>query len=194
MEIVTKRFLLRDFVELDRSAFLAYQADPRSQTFYEPSSASAEQATRLFETFLRWADDRPRINYQLAIVPQQEPEAIIGCCGLRGAQCTVGEMELGIELAPNYWGRYAYAVEVGRALLDFGFRELKLDVISGSTVSANKRIARLAEWIGAEVVTICPGSAWMSERGWNEVHWRITKKHWDDRVALLYNNRGTSGS
>jgi RimJ/RimL family protein N-acetyltransferase len=36
-------------------------------------------------------------------------------------------MELGIELAPNYWGRYAYAIEVGRALLDFGFRELRLN-------------------------------------------------------------------
>lgn len=61
-------------------------------------------------------------------------------------------MELGIELAPDYWGRYAYAIEVGRALLDSGFRQLRLEVISGSTVSTNARIARLAEWIGAEVV------------------------------------------
>jgi ribosomal-protein-alanine N-acetyltransferase len=194
MEIVTRRFLLRDFVELDRPSFLDYQADPRSQIFYEPGDANPEQTTRLFETFLRWANEHPRINYQLAIVQRQEPEVLIGCCGLRGAQCPVGQMELGIELAPNYWGRYAYAIEVGRALLDFGFRELKIDSIYGSTVSANERITRLAEWIGAEVVAIRPGSVWMSERGWHEVDWRITQEQWDHRIALLNKNRGPASS
>lgn len=184
MEIVTRRFLLRDFVELDRSPFLAYQADPRNQAFYEPSEANPEQAKRLFKTFQRWASSRPRLNYQLAIVQRQEPYPLVGCCGLRGAECEAGEMELGIELAPNYWGRYAYAIEVGRALLDFGFRELRLDVISGSTISANIRIARLAEWIGAEVVAIRPGSSWLSERGWNEVDWRITRERWDHRATV----------
>ncbi len=185
MEIVTRRFLLRDFVESDRSPFLEYQADPRNQIFYEPSTASPEHATRLFETFQMWASERPRLNYQLAIVQRQEPYALVGCCGLRGRGCDTGEMELGIELAPTYWGRYAYAIEVGRALLDFGFRELQLDVISGSSVSANTRIARLAEWMGAEVVAIrLAGATWMSERGWNEVEWRITTKQWERRTTV----------
>lgn len=184
MEIVTKRFLLRDFVELDRSPFLDYQADPRSQIFYEPSEASPENSARLFETFCTWASEQPRLNYQLAIVQQREPHALVGCCGLRGRGCDAGEMELGIELAPDYWGRYAYAIEVGRALLDFGFNKLRLDAISGSTVSANVRIARLAEWIGAEVVVIRSGSTWMSERGWSEVDWRITREQWERRTIV----------
>lgn len=184
VEIVTRRFLLRDFVELDRSPFLDYQADPRNLRFYEPDQASPEHATRLFETFQRWAADRPRLNYQLAIVQRQEPYALIGCCGLRGMECETGEMELGIELAPTYWGRYAYAIEVGRALLDFGFRELGLEVISGSTVSANVRINRLAEWFRAEVVAIRPGSSWMSARGRNEVHWRIAREMWEHRLPI----------
>lgn len=179
MEIVTKRFLLRDFVELDRFPFLAYQADPRSQIFCKPSPGSLEHVTRLFETFQTWASERPRLNYQLAIVQRHEPYTLVGCCGLRGSGCDTGEMELGIELAPTYWGRYAYAIEVGRALLDFGFRELQLDIISGSTVSANTRIARLAEWIGAEVTDIRPGAAWMSDHGWSEVDWRITQEQWN---------------
>ncbi|MGC1310168.1 MAG: GNAT family N-acetyltransferase [Phormidesmis sp.] len=179
MEIVTRRFLLRDFVEWDRSPFLEYQADPRSQIFRRPSTASLEQATRLFETFQTWASERPRLNYQLAIAQRQEPYTLVGCCGLRGRGCNTGEMELGIELAPTYWGRYAYAIEVGRALLDFGFGELQLDVISGSTVSANTRITKLAEWIGAEVIEIRPGAAWMRDRGWSEVNWQITQERWN---------------
>jgi|GEM_PF-607941 len=89
-----------------------------------------------------------------------------------------------LELAPDHWGRYAYAIEVGRALLDFGFRELRLDVIFGSTISANLRIARLAEWFGAELVTIRPGSTWMSEQGWSKVDWRITRAQWNLRMTL----------
>lgn len=185
MEIATKRFLLRDFVELDRSPFLDYQADPRSQIFYEPSQVSAENSIGLFETFRTWASEHPRINYQLAIAQRQEPYALVGCCGLRGKGCIEGEMELGIELAPDYWGRYAYAIEVGRTLLDFGFGELKLNAISGSTVSANVRIARLAEWIGAEIVAIRAGSMWMSERGWSEVDWRITREQLEHRINLI---------
>lgn len=184
MEIVTKRFLLRDFVELDRSPFLDYQADPRSQIFYEPSQASGENSTRLFDTFCTWACEHPRLNYQLAIVQRREPYVLVGCCGLRRRGCDPGEMELGIELAPNYWGRYAYAIEVGHALLNFGFRELRLDAISGSTVSANVRIARLAKWMGAEVVAIRPGSTWMSQRGWSEVDWRITLEQWERRTTI----------
>jgi [ribosomal protein S5]-alanine N-acetyltransferase len=178
MEIITRRFLLRDFVEADRSPFLEYQADPRSQVFYEPSATGSEHTTRLFDTFLRWASEQPRRNYQLAIVQRREPYALVGCCGLRGSGYDRGEMELGIELAPIYWGQYAYAIEVGRAILDFGFRELQLNVISGSTVSANTRITRLAEWVGAEVVEICPGAVWMNDRGWSEVRWRITREHY----------------
>jgi [ribosomal protein S5]-alanine N-acetyltransferase len=185
MEIATKRFLLRDFVELDRSPFLDYQADPRSQIFYEPNEASVANSIGLFETFRAWASEHPRINYQLAIVQRREPYALVGCCGLRGKGCQESEMELGIELAPDYWGRYAYAIEVGRALLDFGFGELRLNTISGSTVSANLRIARLAEWIGAEIVAIRAGSMWISERGWSEVDWRITREQWEHRTNLI---------
>lgn len=184
MKIVTKRFLLRDFVDSDRYPFLDYQTDSRSQIFYEPSKANPENLTRLFETFCMWASEQPRLNYQLAIVQRREPNVLIGCCGLRGKGRDAGEMELGIELAPSYWGRYAYAIEVGRAMLDFGFKELRLEAISGSTISANVRIARLAEWIGAEVVAIRAGSTWMFERGWTEVDWRITKEQWDRSTII----------
>jgi ribosomal-protein-alanine N-acetyltransferase len=183
MEVTTARFLLRDFVVADRPAFLAYQADSRNVAFYGPDEATPEHATRLFDTFQAWAVERPRRNYQFAIVQRHEPHALVGCCGLRSAGRQAGEAELGLELAPDYWGRYGYAVEVGRALLDFGFGELRLNAISGPTVSANARIVRLAEWFGAEVVSIRPGPSWMSAHGWSEVHWRITRERWAARGA-----------
>lgn len=184
MEILTRRFLLRDFVEADRPAFLAYQADPRARAFYGPDEASQEDTANLFETFRAWSWECPRLNYQLAIVQRAGPHALVGCCGLRRGTAEPGGAELGLELAPDYWGHYGYAVEVGRALLDFGFAKLGLTAVSGSTVSANNRVQRLAEWFGAEVESVRPGPAWMEDRGWSEVGWRITRDQWMSHTAV----------
>jgi ribosomal-protein-alanine N-acetyltransferase len=183
MQLVTSRFLLRDFVEADRPAFLAYHADPRYLVFSGPEVGTPEHAHRLFDTFQAWAFERPRLRYQLAIVRRQDPHRLVGCGGLRGAKGKSGEAELGIELAPNYWGRHGYAVEVGGCLLQFGFCRLGLGAIHAVTMSGNVRAARLAEWFGAETVGVRPGPAWMSARGWNEVEWRITRERWKPRVS-----------
>ena len=41
------------------------------------------------------------------------------------------DAELGIELAPQFLGRYAYGIEVGKALIEFGLHELGLKEIRG---------------------------------------------------------------
>ena len=73
MEIVTKRFLLRDFIEADAPAFEAYHADPRSLEFYGADEAKPGHAQELLEIFKNWAGEHPRSNYQLAIIGV-EPE------------------------------------------------------------------------------------------------------------------------
>lgn len=143
MELVTKRFLLRDFREEDVSAFAAYHADPRSLEFYGAEEAVPGHAQRLLQTFGSWARESPRRNYQLAITQREPPHLLIGCCGLRSAESEDGKAELGIELVPEFWGRYGYAIEVMRALMEFGFRTQKFCEIYGGTVSANARVARL---------------------------------------------------
>ena len=183
MEIMTPRFLLRDFTEAERPGFIAYHADPRYLALSGPDEADPQHSQRLFQTFRDWTSEQPRRNYQLAILQRQEPQALVGCCGLRGAGCEVGKAELGIELAPAYWARHGYAIEVGRALLEFGFGDLGLQEIYGVTVDANARIARLAEWFGAEAVATRSGAAWMSARGWNETEWRITRDQWRRRAV-----------
>jgi [ribosomal protein S5]-alanine N-acetyltransferase len=178
MEILTKRFLLRDFEDSDESAFVAYQADPRMLEFYGDEAVKPGHARQLVEAFRTWAQERPRRNYQLAIVRRDEPRRLVGCCGLRGVDSAARTAELGIELAPREWGRYGYAIEVMRALAKFGFEELGLNELYGSTVSANARIARLASSLGA-VATRLDTPAWMTARGWSRVEWRVTREQWE---------------
>jgi ribosomal-protein-alanine N-acetyltransferase len=177
MEIITKRFLLRDFVQEDESAFLAYHADPRYAEFCLPEEVTPDFTHQLFEQFIQWATEVPRCNYQLAIVDRRNLK-LIGCGGLRQDSNADGQAELGIELTPQYWGRYAYAIEIGKALIDFGFRDLELEEILGISVSANLRVSRLAERYGFQAIETQPGSDWMRVRGWSQVVWRLTRESW----------------
>jgi hypothetical protein len=38
--------------------------------------------------------------------------------------------------------------------------------------------------LGAEVVGIRSGPPWMSDRGWSELDWRITREQWGRRAAI----------
>src|SRR5262245_49849295 len=59
-----------------------------------------------------------------------------------------------------------YATEAARALLGFGFRDLRIDEVRSETVSANVRVVALARRLGLAEVGAHPGPAWMSARGW----------------------------
>lgn len=178
MEILTRRFLLRDFLPEDAPAFEAYHADPRSLEFYSAEQATAGHAGELLDFFRGWAAEQPRRNYQLAIVRRDATQTLVGCCGLRTADAVPGTAELGIELAPDYWGRYKYATEVLQSLARFGFDELGLQEIFGSTVSANRRIVRLLESSGATTI-VGTTPSWMSAKGWTRVEWRLARGDWE---------------
>ena len=178
MLIETNRFLLREFTTEDTPAFVAYHRDPRYTALYGPEEAEPNHLNHLVETFMAWAEEQPRLNYQLALCRKAGLMPLIGCAGLRRAGCREGEAELGIELAPDVWGRYRYAVEITQALLDLGFSHLGLKRVFGFTLSANEAVRRLAEWFGASVVGTRPGPEWMQERGWMQVEWEVTPARW----------------
>jgi RimJ/RimL family protein N-acetyltransferase len=175
--IATRRFLLRDFAPADRAAFLVYHADPRYLALYGPEEADPGHASGLLECFALWAGERPRRNWQLAVV-RRDGKALVGCCGLRRAGCEEGSAEIGVELAPAYWGRHGVALEIARALIGLGFGELGLERLFGVTTSANVRAARLAAWFGAAETGSRPGPAWMQARGWSETTWQVSREAW----------------
>jgi ribosomal-protein-alanine N-acetyltransferase len=178
IEITTKRFLLRDFVQEDEPAFLAYHTDPRYAEFCSAEEVAPDFTHQLFQRFMQWASAVPRRNYQFAIVDRRNLQ-LIGCGGLRQDGYVTRQAELGIELAPQYWGRYAYAIEVGKALIDFGFRGLELKEIIGLSISANLRVARLAERYGFQAIDTQPGSDWMRVRGWSQIKWQLARESWE---------------
>ncbi|MBD2104956.1 GNAT family N-acetyltransferase [Leptolyngbya sp. FACHB-261] len=178
MEIVTKRFLLRDFTQEDAPSFFAYHADPRYAEFCAPEEVELSHTRELLHLFSEWAIERPRRNYQLAIIDRRNSQELVGCAGLRCEGYGPDQAELGIELAPQFWGRYAYAIEVASALVEFGFRDLGLNEIRGISVSANSRVARLAHRYGFIAIGTRPSPDWMCARGWSQIEWQLTREAW----------------
>jgi ribosomal-protein-alanine N-acetyltransferase len=176
MLIEQPRFLLRDFIEADRAGFLAYQMDPRYLALYDFDASDVQRPNDLFDLFRKWSGATPRCNFQIGIFDRRTGE-LCGCAGLR--KTTDDTAILGIELAPATWGRFALALDVAAALIDYGFRELRLATIFGDTASGNKRVAKLARWFGADLIAEREGPEWMRVRGFREVDWAINRAIWE---------------
>lgn len=178
VQIRTDRLLLREFTPEDEQAYLALQADPRYTEFHDPEQSAPQHARELFRLFCEWAAERPRRNYQLAVVEGRGSQQLIGSCGLRLEGKADGTAEFGLELAAESWGR-GYGTEAARALLGFGFRHLRLAEVRSESVNGNARVVALARRIGLVEIDTHPGPAWMSTRGWHKIEWQLTRETWE---------------
>jgi ribosomal-protein-alanine N-acetyltransferase len=181
MFIQTPRFVMRDFQETDRAAFVAYQMDPRYQRLYDFSAADEGRARDLFDLFLAWQHESPRQNFQLGIFDRASVR-LLGCAGLRTADQIARTAVFGMELAPENWGRYRLALDVAGTLIGYGFRTLDLRTIVGNTSSGNTQVEKLARWFGAQIVARRQGPDWMTAREWQEIDWVLRRDDWAVRV------------
>jgi ribosomal-protein-alanine N-acetyltransferase len=178
MNIETRRFLLRDFSEVDRQPFIDYQMDPRYRRLYALSEADLARANALFDLFGEWRRQKPRQNYQVGIFDRTDVR-LGGCAGLRRSGQLEQAAVFGLELSPNNWGRFGMAIECSGALLEYGFLTLNLDQIIGATASGNSRVEALALWFGASVAGPRNGPGRMKTPGWHEIDWALSRAAWE---------------
>jgi len=186
MHIGTSRIILRDLRTSDKAGFVSYQMDPRYLRLYDLDHDPA-RAEDLFDRFIRWQTETPRLHYQAGIF-DAATDRLCGVAGLRKKEGDPDSAVLGLELAPSEWGRYRIAFDTVACLIEHGFGALRLQTISGDTASGNRRIEKLALWFGARVERRGDGPEWMRARGWDEVEWVLRRAEWsnsDQREKLL---------
>ena len=176
MEIRTNRFLLRDFCDSDTAMFERCHRGERFLEYYADEVAEPGHANSLVKRFQEWAAEQPRENCQFAVVPKGAL-TLIGSAGVRLKAAPPGTGEIGMGIAEQYWGGFAYALEILAALASFGFGTLGLESLYGSTVSGNTRVGRLLDAIGARPVER-PTPEWMSAKGWQQIEWRLGQQDW----------------
>ena len=176
MEIQTKRLILREFERSDVAPLLGYQNDPR-YLHYDPWSEQSEEVVeKLVQLFIDQQTQRPRFKFQLVITLKSTSE-VIGNCGVRKKTADAVHGDIGYELDPKYWG-YGYAQEAARAMLSFGFIQLKLDLISAWCIAENTRSVRvLTNLQMAEGIRLA-NQEFFKNRWWDKMTFNLSVDEW----------------
>ena len=180
MILTTERLLLREFVESDWQAVLAYQMDPLYLR-YSPWTHRTEEDVRAFvRWFIAWQEEQPRKKFQFAVILPGE-ERLIGNCGIRMRSTDAHEADIGYEFDSRYWGR-GYATEVARAMLAFGFGQLGLHRIWAHCIMENVASARVLEKIGMQLEGRLRENEWMKGRWWDTLVYAILDYEWETQL------------
>jgi len=176
MMLNTDRLLLREFEEDDWRAVLAYQSDPRYLRYYAWDERPEEEVRAFVRMFVAQQEETPRWKYQLAIVLKEEGR-LIGNCGLRRAAPGARVADIGYEIDPRYWGR-GYATEAARAIVAFGFGELRLHRLWAACVLENTGSSRVLEKLGMRREGHLRENEWMKGRWWDTLLYGILDYEW----------------
>lgn len=183
MVLKTKRLILRDFVESDWEAVLAYQQDPLYLRYYEWTSRTAEEVRDFIQMFLDQQKQEPRIKFQFALT-LKETGQLIGNCGVRRDSAEAYEGEIGYELDPTFWSR-GYATEAARAVLDFGFTHMNLHRISAFCVADNVGSAHVLEKLGMRQEGRLREHQYYKDRWWDTLMYAILYEEWQARAQSI---------
>lgn len=176
LTLTTERLLLRDFVESDWEAVLAYQQDPLYLRYNEWTSRTAEEVCQFVQMFLDHQKQIPRIKYQFAVTLKSTGQ-LIGNCGVRRDSPAAHAGDMGYELDPKFWGN-GYATEAARTVMHFGFSHLDLQRISAWCVADNVGSARVLEKLGMRLERRMRAHQYFKGRWWDTLSYAISYDEW----------------
>ena len=176
MQLTTQRLRLRDFAPGDWPAVLAYQQDPRYLRFYPWETRTEADARSFVDMFLNEQAERPRRRFQLAITLPGTAQ-LIGSCGIRRKPGNDWEADIGYELSPDFWGQ-GYATESARAMVNFGFHELRLHRISSWCIADNTASVRVLERLGFRQEGRLRRNEYFKRRWWDTLLFGLLVDEW----------------
>ncbi|MGB3717313.1 MAG: GNAT family protein [Candidatus Promineifilaceae bacterium] len=176
MFLTTDRLVLREYVEDDCPAVLAYQQKPEYLRNYEWTDRSADDVRDFVNMFLDQQRANPRIKFQLATTLRSTGQ-LIGSCGIRMKSAASREADIGYELDPHYWGQ-GYAIEAARSIVNFGFAELRLHRIWSWCIADNLGSGRVLEKLGMQCEGRLRENEYFKGRWWDSLVYAILDREW----------------
>ena len=144
-EIETPRLILRRMRKTDSADMYEYARDPAVSEYLLWQPHESEAYTR---RYLNYLQTRYRAGdfHDWAVV-WRDADKMIGTCGFTSFRLDANSAEIGYVLNRSYWGM-GVAPEAVRAVLRFGFLELRLHRIEAHYMIGNDRSRRVMEKVG----------------------------------------------
>lgn len=178
--LATIRLLLREIVPEDAGIIYEIFSDPAVTRYYDVETFSQkEQADRL----IRWCANR--FKYRDGIrwgIVHRQTNRLIGTCGFHNWRKSYQRVEMGYELAAQYWGQ-GYASEVVNEILKFGFNQLKFNRIEAWAMLENKASMHVLKKAGFSQEGVLREYGYWHGRFQDVMMFSILKGEWDDRAA-----------
>lgn len=146
LPIRTPGLEIRDLVDGDFEAVHRYASDPEVTRFLSWGPNREEDSRGFLVQARKHAVERPRQQFELAVVDRASGE-LIGGCGLHLRREAFREYETGYCLARDWWGR-GIGSQVARLVVDFGFRSLRAHRIYAQVFPDNTASMRILERLG----------------------------------------------
>ena len=176
VRLTTERLFLRDFEPSDWPAFHEVESRPEVAEYqsFEPRTVAESRA------YIAGACDEARSDsrgtYDLAVILAAE-DRLIGRCGLGIPDPELSEGMLWYTMHPSYWGQ-GYATEAARAMVDFGFRELRLHRIWADCDPANAGSVRVLEKLEMRREGHLLENAWIKGAWVDSLIYAILDREW----------------
>jgi len=143
--IETERIVLREFIEEDYKAVFEFGSNWDVLKYTgDKMLESPEQAREIITNV--WYSDYKKYGYGRLAVVYKPKNKIIGFAGLKYLP-ELDETDIGFRFLPKYWGK-GIATEVSIAIINYGFKTLKLEKIIGIAMAHNIGSCKVLEKIG----------------------------------------------
>lgn len=184
----TERLILRPFEESDFEAVHAY-ASVAENIQYMLWGPNDESQTRAFiSQAIAQSRENPCRNYQYAAVLKSS-QKLIGGCNL--AMIDDDQAEIGWILHRDYW-KQGFGTEMGKRIVEFGFRDLGLRRIIAHCDTENYGSYRVMERIGMRregcFIEARPASKFSDKKYGDEYLYAILKDEWEVQQEISYYN------
>ena len=143
----TSRYLLRQIQQADRAQIFAGLSNPRVIAHYGiayDTEVAAQEQIDWYESM-----QQTQTGYWWAICTLDQPDKLLGTCGLYEIDSYNRNADIGYWLLPDYWG-LGIMHECLLSILRFGFDNLALHRIQAEIEPANIASAKLIQKLGFE--------------------------------------------
>ncbi|PLR75196.1 GNAT family N-acetyltransferase [Bacillus sp. V3-13] len=144
----TSRLHLREVRLEDAPAIFAYFSKDEVTKYYDLASFTDEQqAVDLIKRLQQRYSTGEQIRWAVAL--KEQPDRLIGTCGLHAIEPEHFKAEIGYELNPDFWNKGIMA-EVIQQIVDYSFKEMGLNRLEAFYDPANVASRRVLEKNGFE--------------------------------------------